>query len=111
MPALSDYNYIDSYRSAERALDGNSSKVIGNNTKVYRTGDSISISLHGNKIISFYASGYLKLYDQGYQTSTTKDRMNRYTPSDFKIVQRDGIWYAKRGSNKKMFENGLEVQT
>ena len=111
MPALSDYNYIDSYRSAEDALNGNNSKVIGNNTKLVRSGDTIQVRLYGNRIIIFYPQGYMKLYDGGYQSSTTKDRLNRYTPSDFNIVQRDFTWYAKRGSKKKEFTSGLKVNT
>ena len=38
---------------------------------------------------------HYRLDSHGYKTATTKERINRYLPSGFKLVQRDYEWYLK----------------
>lgn len=112
MPALSEYSHIDSYSKANKSLGDSRSKVIGNNTKLVRKGGDIAVELHGNEIIRFLENKRVAvLRDGGYRSNTTKDRLNRYTPSDFSVFQRDYEWYAKRGDEKRPFENGMRVKT
>lgn len=111
MVKLSDYNYLKDYQSAERALNGSDSKVIGNNTElVRRPNGDIVVELHGHGVVKYRQDGRVQVSSAGYKTTTTKDRINRYTPSSFKVVQRQGRWYAKgRGPEKTEFRDGMEV--
>lgn len=112
MPALSDYDHINTYGKADSALGSSKTKVIGNNTKLVRKRGDIAIELHGNEVIRFLQDRNVAvLRDGGYRSSTTKDRLNRYTPSDFSVVQRDYEWYAVRGDEKQPFRNGMKVRT
>lgn len=109
-PALSDYSHVTSYRKADKALGDRNSKVIGNNTELVRKGRDIAVELHGHEVVRFYAGGgEIGLSSAGYQTTTTKDRLNRYTPSDISVVQRDYKWYLKRRGNKTEFRDGMTV--
>lgn len=111
MVKLSTYNHLDSYSKANKSLGSSNSKVIGNNTKLVRTsGGNISVTLHGHTILTYRQDGTMKLWSRGYKTSTTKDRLNRYTPSDFKVFQRQGVWYAKRGDERQRFQEGMLVR-
>lgn len=109
-PKLSKYNYIEDWKSAKRALDGRTERTIGNNTKlVKKSNNDIRVLLHGNGIIRYTPHGKTILGDGGHQSSTTKDRLNRYTPSGYRVVQRDYIWYLKTPSGKKRFKTGMTI--
>ena len=77
------------------------------NTSVFTTGDLSSVYLHGNLIAEIDSNG-IKLYDGGYQTATTKSRLNA-------ILSEHGI--AGEGVFQKNFEwfirlyNGTEFFT
>lgn len=110
MVKLSDYDYLKDYSSAERALGDRNSKVIGNNTElVKRPSGNIVVELHGHGIVKYMPNGTTKVSSAGYQTSTTKDRLNRYTPSNVSVVQRDYEWYLKKGSRKQKFQDGMTI--
>ena len=53
--------------------------------------DDLVITLHGTQIIRFLADGRIQLNSGGWQTNTTKDRINMYSP--FTIRQKKGTWY------------------
>jgi len=109
-PALSKYSYIKSYSTADKALGQNKTKVIGNNTELVEDfSGSISIELHGNRILTFKRSNDIVLDSAGWQTSTTKDRLNRYTPKSVSITQRDGVWYVKRNGREQEFRDGMVI--
>lgn len=109
-PALSDYNHVTNYSAADNALGDRRKKTIGNNTELVRKGGGdIAVELHGNEVVRFYGGGEVGLSSAGYKTSTTKDRLNRYTPRGVNIVQRQGTWYLKRRGNKVPFEDGMTI--
>lgn len=110
-PALSDYNHVKSYSKADKALGDRRTKTIGNNTELVRkrSGD-IAVELHGNEVVRFYSDGReVGLSSAGYRTSTTKDRLNRYSPRGVSVVQRQGTWYLKRNGQKIPFEDGMAI--
>lgn len=109
-PALSKYSYIESYSTAEKALGNRRSRVIGNNTELIRKGDDIAVELHGNEIIRFFSNGNVRLSSRGYETSTTKDRLNRYTPRGVSVRQRDYKWYLTRRGKEIPFEDGMTLR-
>lgn len=110
MPALSDFDHVNNYKSADKALGKSNSRVIGNNTKLVRKRGGIAVTLHGHEIVFFDRDNRtVKLSSAGYQTTTTKDRLNRYTPNSYQIVQRDFEWYLKHGSEKRPFQDGITI--
>lgn len=109
-PALDEYSHVTSWSKADKALGQKDEKIIGNNTKLSRHGDgSIGVYLHGHNVVKFHRNGDIQISSKGYHTSTTKDRLNRYTPSNVRVVQRDYEWYLKKGSQRKPFQDGMYV--
>jgi len=67
-------------------------RKIGNNTYAeIGYDDSVSIRLHGTAVVRFYPNGLVKLNSGGWRTSTTKDRINKYSP--VKVYQKKYEWY------------------
>lgn len=68
------------------------SKIVANNTVEYEreNGDRV-IRLHSTDIITFKANGDIVLDSGGWQTVTTKERMNRFGP--FQVWQRNKMWW------------------
>lgn len=80
-------------------------RKIGNNTYAYIEHDgSVSIELHGTKVVVFYANGLVKLNSGGWRTSTTKDRINKYSP--VKVYQKNFEWFLTHGTP---FEDNMVV--
>lgn len=81
------------------------SRKVGNNTYAEIEYDnSVSIRLHGTAVVRFYPNGLVKLNSGGWQTSTTKDRINKYSP--VKVYQKKYVWYLEDGSE---FEDNILV--
>jgi len=79
------------------ARDRNKGKPIGNNTRLYFTEttfgeDYYTIRLHGNRIIDIYEDRILPS-NGGWQTVTTKARLNEYIPRGFRVFQKNWEWY------------------
>src|SRR5688572_9897981 len=73
----------------------------------YRDGCKI-LRLHHTDIAIWSADGEtIKLYTGGWQTITTKDRLNRFTPGS-RIFSDKGVWYITRGVP---FYEGIEVRS
>lgn len=109
-PALSKYSYIKSYSTADKALGKNKTKVIGNNTELVEDpSGSISVELHGHRVLTFRRNNDIVLDSAGWKTSTTKDRLNRYTPNSVSIHQRDGVWYVKVNGKEQEFRDGMVI--
>jgi len=72
-------------------------RKIGNNTYAeIGYDDSVSIRLHGTAVVRFYPNGTVKLNSGGWRTSTTKDRINKYSP--VKVYQKKYEWYLQDGA-------------
>jgi hypothetical protein len=69
-------------------------RKVGNNTYAYIEHDgSVSIELHGTKVVVFYPNGLVKLNSGGYRTSTTKKRINQYSPVS--VYQKNFEWFLR----------------
>lgn len=80
-------------------------RKIGNNTYAYIQADgSVAIELHGTNVVTFYPNGLVKLNSGGWRTSTTKDRINKYSP--VRVYQKDFQWYLNDGTE---FEDNMLV--
>jgi hypothetical protein len=86
-------------------VGGRKQRKIGNNTYAYIEHDgSVAIELHGTKVVVIYPNGLYKLNSGGWQTSTTKDRINKYSP--VKVYQKKHVWYLGDGTP---FEDNILV--
>ena len=84
-------NYAEAY-ALVAGKNNRKTRKIDNNTRGYIEYDgSVSIELHSTKVVVLYPNGLVKLQTGGWQTVTTKDRMNRYSP--VRVTQRKGEWY------------------
>jgi hypothetical protein len=82
-------------------------RKIGNNTYAeIGYDDSVSIRLHGTAVVRFYPNGTVKLNSGGWRTSTTKDRINKYSP--VKVYQKKYEWYLQDGAE---FEDNILVNS
>jgi hypothetical protein len=46
----------------------------------------------------------------GYMTKTTKERINRYIPSGFRVYQEDFTWYIQKPNGKvQEFKDGMVI--
>lgn len=85
------------------------SRKIGNNTRGYIEYDnSVSIELHSTKVVVFYPNGLVKLASGGWQTVTTKDRINYYSP--VRVYQRNFEWFVKINDRELPFMEDMVVQ-
>ena len=115
---------IRSYEDAVALLRGKASRKVGNNTilkygpsKELLTGE-IGVYLHGNLIVVWYASNRVFLCSCGYRTVTTKDRMNRCIPREYRVFQEKNVWFVSRWSGvprldarRVPFVEGMELMT
>ena len=88
--------------------------TIGNNTKVVRgrCGDYYAIKLHKTEVVQFHSDGRIQLFNGGYATVTTKDRINAFIPRGY-VSQKNYNWYYEvpvDGDWKKfVFESGMTI--
>ena len=93
-----------SYAEALAVLGSKQSIRLGNNTyletikeRVYEDGHIpeertvIAVRLHSTYIVKFYENGKVTLHTGGWQTVTTKDRINEFITG--RIYQKNHDWY------------------
>jgi len=75
-----------------------SSRIIDHNTVEYiRMDGSRVIRLHLTDIITFKPNGDIVLNSGGWQTVTTKERMNKFLPGGWYLTQSKNVWYLSHG--------------
>ena len=96
------------YREIVKLIHGKtnrSNRKIGNNTYAkIEDDDSVSIRLHGTDVLRFYPNGLVKLNSGGWRTTTTKQRINKYSPIG--VFQKNFQWYLDNGTP---FEDNMLV--
>lgn len=89
------------YEKLDAMLQGRNrtSRKLANNTYALRSavgpGRSpvIVIRLHKTNIITFHSDGVVEVTTGGWQTVTTKDRLNNYLPGGWRVYSDRGVWY------------------
>ena len=79
-----------------------------NTTVTVDSEGNTDVLLHGHRIASISTTGDLKLSSCGYQTTTTKSRLNAILDCFFhnlRICQRDFVWYI----GNDMFIDGYQI--
>lgn len=101
------------YGSAAQYLDRAAragERPAGNNTRVVRRGNgTVAIHLHHTDVVVYERVGIIRLHNGGYQTVTTKDRLNRHTPKGWRVRQEDFTWYVTTPQidGEIVFEDGM----
>lgn len=82
--------------------------------------DGATVHYYHQSPVVVEIDGRYRLDNCGYQTSTTKERINRYLPSGYRVVQRDYDWYLEtwdpsedfrdRERERREFENGMVIE-
>jgi hypothetical protein len=91
-----------------RGKTNRTSRKIGNNTRGHIEYDgSVSIELHSTKVVVLYPNGLVKLQTGGWQTVTTKDRINQYSP--VRVYQRNYEWFVKLNGKEYPFIENMVV--
>lgn len=76
-------------------------KKIAPDTKLERQGEWpnvprwIAVYLHNTPVVTFYPNGSTVLESGGWQTVTTKERINRYLPPGVSLSQERFLWYVQ----------------
>ena len=86
--------------------DLKSSNKVGNNTfeVVYKDGTR-AIRFHKTNVITFGTDRYT-LNTGGWETATTKDRINKYIPEGY-VYQERGDWYVNTPSGVVDYFDGI----
>ena len=83
------------YIQALKVIGKRDSKKVGNNTYMIRLGSDIGIRLHNTVVVTIHPDNTYTLNSGGWQTVTTKDRINQYSP--IRVYQSKSIWYVGQG--------------
>jgi len=79
----------------------------------------ITIELDGKELCFYHQSliviknkdNSYELNSHGYRTKTTKERINRYIPSGFRVYQEDFTWYVSKPDGKvQEFKDGMIIR-
>ena len=79
------------YAGLDAFLGSKTSRTIGNNTTAARYGDEIVVRLHGNRIVRLSATE-VEVFDAGWPSVTTKERLNQFLPVGYRIVSKNFRW-------------------
>ena len=111
---------MKNYEAANALLSGryHNGRKLENNTYLSRLDDkTIAVRLHATDVVTYHKDGRIVLDTGGWQTVTTKDRLNNYSP--VRVFARDRRWYVafvneETGqaywANAIPFEDGMDVQ-
>lgn len=88
----------------EESIDNYRDKVVEYDNEIY-------ILYHTTPIVvksDFWDT--LKLSSGGWKTKSTKERINRHLPDEFKLYQEDNVWYIKTEDEIIEFYDGIELE-
>lgn len=78
----------------------------------------VTVEMDDGMVLHFYHQSPIvvekgdtvRLSSCGWETSTTKERINRYVPSGYRVYQEDHDWYISRRDGDTMdFYDGVEI--
>lgn len=100
-------NYAEAVKMV-RGKRNKDSRKIGNNTYAeILSDDTVGIKLHSTYVVKIRADGTYTLNSGGWQTVTTKDRINQYSP--VRVYQRDYTWYVTINGKEMPYMDGMVV--
>ena len=117
-------SFSDAEKYMLRHENRNNSLKIMHNTKATRYGNTIDVELHWTNIYRIekrhdvgdvFAHSVITLNSGGYRTVTTKDRINRFLPSEFRLIQRNWNWIIQETEDgifrdRELFHDGMQIR-
>jgi hypothetical protein len=96
------------YQKYESKLNGRESRKVGNNTylKMLDRG-CIGVLFHNTYVVKVWDDGRVQYNTGGWETVTTKARINQYGRDDARVWPDRGTWKVYIGEVKVPFENGM----
>jgi len=85
------------------------SKKIANNTLLIKDNNKNIIRLHDTNIL-IESGGIITINSDGYQSKTTKSRINDYLPNGYYISQKDFAWYLNTPESTIDFVDGMTIK-
>lgn len=83
-------------------------RKVGNNTYAEILHDgSVGIMLHSTYVVKIHEDNTYTLNSGGWQTLTTKDRINQYCP--YHVFQKNYEWFVKKGYKTFPFISGMVI--
>jgi hypothetical protein len=79
----------------------------------------VTVEMPDGRTVHFYHQspvavewrGAVRVDSCGYQTTTTKERINRHLPAGYSVIQRDFTWYlTKPDGSREEFRDGMTVE-
>jgi hypothetical protein len=84
-------------------------KRVANNTLYYELPNGARCwNLHDTRIVEI-VDGYIILNSGGYQTQTTKERLNRYVPDGWYLYQEKSQWYLRIAGDTIPYYDGITL--
>jgi hypothetical protein len=77
----------------------NGRKKLQNNTYLEQRGEDFAVRLHNTDVVTIHADGTCTLNTGGWDTVTTKDRINSYSPA--RVSSERGTWYIASGDDPR----------
>jgi hypothetical protein len=100
--------YNDAKNLFETARDKTTGKPLENNTRLIKTDKGYGIKLHNTVVVEILSGDKYILNTGGWQTVTTKDRINNYSPA--RLWQQKSIWYINTEDSQKIaYEDGMKI--
>jgi hypothetical protein len=95
-------SYQDAQTRMARAQDRGYGKrrLLQNNTYLVQRGEDYAVRLHNTDVVTIHADGTYTLNTGGWETVTTKDRINGYGPA--RVYSHRGVWAVWHSSDPRM---------
>jgi len=112
---MSRYDGVLTYDACERLMATARNKAKGKplmqNTRLHeqkiKCGEyevtMYTMSLYGHRLLAILPHGYV-INDGGWQSSTTKMRLNKYLDGRYRVYQRDWVWYIRNSDTDEEME-------
>jgi len=98
------------YTEAADVLGSRDARKIAHNTCLERLdAETIGVRLHSTYVVRFHAVGTVTLDSGGWQTVTTKERMNRYLGAGFGLYQKAHVWYVDTPAGVEEYSDGMTL--
>ena len=100
------FSYSEAREMLKRGKNGQ--KKLANNTYLHSVDEkTVAVRLHDTDIVTIHSNGRYTLNSGGWHTSTTKDRINGYSPA--RVFARKGVWYLTVNGQEYGFKDGITV--
>lgn len=102
-----------SYESAKHYLNGRDSKNVRGvrSTKVCKTSDGYALRYHMTDVVTWLDNGEVIISNNGFQTLTTKKRINDAISSVGYVFQKNHEWFFKNNRCEEFepFVDGMKI--